>query len=221
MIPVAAAAEPATFDLRVRRPGYLALAEMCGKTPKFSRTAGRPFTKLSGISEERDIPSRLFPDYWTRCLDDLMKDYDQICAYSGFRIHPVTGATSADHYLAKSRHWRRVYEWTNYRLCSSRLNARKGDLRGVLDPFQIRPGWFQLELLGFQVIPGPRLSKATRAKIQRTIDTLGLNDFRHDREKDATRYWSKDVSLKTLREDSPFVASELARQGRLNAGDVW
>jgi hypothetical protein len=84
-----------------------------------------------------------------------MAAYHQICAYSCFRIHPVTGAQSADHFAPKSQSWRKVYQWSNYRLCSGRLNARKNDYGDVLDPFEIQPGWFQLELLGFQVIPDP------------------------------------------------------------------
>jgi hypothetical protein len=91
----------------------------------------------------------------------------------------------------------------------------------VLDPFTIQPGWFQLELLGFQVIPDPSLPRATRDAIQDTIDRLGLDDFKSDREKDAERYWNRDISLRVLKEESPFVAEELRRQGRLNPGDVW
>jgi hypothetical protein len=34
-------------------------------------------------------------------------------------------------------------------------------------------------------------------------------------------YWSGDVSLRVLKMESPFVAFELHRQGRLNPGDVW
>lgn len=48
-----------------------------------------------------------------------------------------------------------------------------------------------------------------------------LNAFREDREDDAERYWSRDISLKTLKRESPFVAAELHRQSRLNSGDVW
>jgi hypothetical protein len=221
MIPVELADEPDDFDRDVRQAGLRALAELCGKKPKFKRTAGKPFKKLKGVAHEGDIPSDRFPPYWVESLDALMKAYDQICAYSCFRIHRVTGARSADHFVAKSRSWRRVYEWSNYRLCCSRLNARKSDLRGILDPFQIAPGWFQLDLLGFKVRPDPSLPAPIRKKIQRTIDRLHLDDFRHDREKDATRYWTEGVSLEVLREESPFVAFELHRQGRLNKGDVW
>ncbi len=151
-----------------------------------------------------------------------MAAYDRICAYSCFYIHRVTGTASADHFAPKSRSWKEVYEWSNYRLCCSRMNARKSnDFGAVLDPFEIKEGWFHLELLGFQVVPNFSLPERTRSQVERTIAALGLNDFRHDREKDAERYWAKDISLRVLKEESPFVARELHRQGKLNPGDVW
>ncbi|MGZ2748665.1 hypothetical protein [Burkholderia stagnalis] len=219
MIPVAKAKKPTNFDETVLRPGLRAIAEMVGKPSPYPRTAGKSFNKIA--SRERDIPAEKFPDYWTCILDDLMKAYGNICAYACFRIHPVTGARSVDHFAPKSRKWRDVYKWSNYRLCSSRMNARKKDFGSILDPFAIQQGWFQLELLGFQVIPNPGLAKPVRDEIQHAIDTLGLNDFRRDRERDAECYWNGDYSLKILRAESPFVAYELHRQGRLNLGDTW
>jgi hypothetical protein len=69
--------------------------------------------------------------------------------------------------------------------------------------------------------PNKRTAGRPFQKIQRTIDRLGLNDFRRDREEDAERYWSRDVSLRVLRQESPFVAEELRRQGRLHRGEIW
>lgn len=219
MIPIALAPEPADFDRRVRQPGLRAIAELCGKTPPAKRTAGRRFKPIA--TREADIPADKLPPYWSESLGELMTRYHEICAYSCFRIHRVTGARSADHFAGKSRHWRRAYEWSNYRLCCSRLNARKNDVSSVMDPFKIEAGWFQLELVGFQVHPDRSRPKSLQAKIQRTISRLGLNDFRRDREQDAERYWSKDVSLVVLKQESPFVAAELRRQGRLNPDDTW
>lgn len=219
MIPVKEAREPKSFDSKVRQPGLRAIAEMVGKAPPHPRKSGKPCKKIA--SRECDIPSKKFPTYWTKALKDMMRAYGEICAYSCFRIHPVTGGRSADHFAAKSKNWQLVYEWSNYRLCCTRMNGRKRDFITVLDPFKIKPGWFQLEEVGFKVIPKKRLSKTTRAKIQATIDLLALNRFRRAREKDAERYWRGDISLRTLKEDSPFVAMELRRLGRLNPGDRW
>lgn len=219
MIPVSEATSPKDFDAKVRQPGLRAIAEMVGKPSPYPRKAGRKFAKIAVI--EDDIPAEAFPTYWTESLDDLMAAYHETCAYSCFRIHPVTGARAVDHFVPKSRSWRHVYEWSNYRLCATRMNARKGNFRGVLDPFKVQEGWFHIELLGFQVIPNPKLDATTRTKVQKTIDHLGLNDFARDRECDAERYWDGSVRLSDLKRESPFVAYELHRQGRLNAGDTW
>ena len=106
-----------------------------------------------------------------------MAAYNRTCAYSCFRIHPVTGARSVDHMAAKSRRWETVYEWTNYRLACALLNARKKEFSDVLDPFTIIDGWFQLELVGFQVEPANGLKNSIRAQVNQTIERLGLDDF--------------------------------------------
>ncbi|KQW30056.1 MULTISPECIES: hypothetical protein [Pseudomonas] len=90
-----------------------------------------------------------------------------------------------------------------------------------MDPFKVQPDWFQLELVGFQVIPDRNLPLNIQNDIQSTITALGLDDFRSEREQDAERYWQNDYSLKILKMESPFVAYELYRQGRLNPMDTW
>jgi hypothetical protein len=117
MIKVTPAPEPAGFDRDVRQPGLRAIAEKAGERPVPPRLKGRAFKKIADRRE--DIPGESFPSYWTKALDDLMTAYDSICAYSCFRIHPVTGSRTVDHMAAKSRAWDQVYEWMNYRLACS------------------------------------------------------------------------------------------------------
>jgi hypothetical protein len=219
MMPVTMAKKPATFDEKVRKPGLRAISEMVGQTPKFPRTGGHPFKKIA--TAKRDIPSEKFPPYWTEALDDLMSAYNQICAYSGFRIHPVTGSRSADHMIAKSLSWRNVYEWKNYRLACGRLNSRKREFDDVIDPFHVQAGWFELDLVTFNIVPAPGLNNKTTELINLTIERLGLNDFRHYREDYAELYLSREISLRVLRKEAPYIAYELFRQHRLNPGDVY
>lgn len=217
MIRVIPAPEPDAFDEAVRRPGLRAIAEMVGEDPVPPRKKGRKFEKIAD-SRDKIHPDRL-PAYWTEALDNLMTAYSHTCAYSCFRIHPVTGSRSVDHMAAKSRAWDQVYEWRNYRLACSRLNARKREFGDVLDPFLVEDDWFELELVGFQVKPAKHLDEATRAQVQATIDRLGLDDFRTHRERDAENYWA-GMPFKVLMEESPFVARELRRQGRVRPEDL-
>jgi hypothetical protein len=190
---------------------------MVGEEPVPPRKKGHNFQKIAD-SRDKIRPDR-FPTYWTEALDDLMTAYSHICAYSCFRIHPVTGSRSVDHMAAKSRAWDQVYEWSNYRLACSRLNARKREFGDVLDPFLVEDDWFELELVGFQVKPAKHLADETRAQVQATIDRLGLDDFRTHRERDAENYWA-GIPFKVLMEESPFVARELRRQGRVRPEDL-
>lgn len=48
-------------------------------------------------------------------------------------------------------------------MACSRLNARKRDFTDILDPFEVQTGWFQLELVGFQVLPAPKLDAEAAA----------------------------------------------------------
>uniref|UniRef100_UPI0025F0CEDF hypothetical protein n=1 Tax=uncultured Thiocystis sp. TaxID=1202134 RepID=UPI0025F0CEDF len=134
-----------------------AIAEMTGQVPPHPRRSGNAFkqrtrqevqadgTSISvPINRPEDLPASEIESYWTEAIDDLMQAYNEVCAYSCFRIHPVTGAASVDHMAPKSRAWDRVYEWNNYRLAAARLNARKNAFGDVLDPFEVQNGWFEL-----------------------------------------------------------------------------
>lgn len=216
MIPVQPAPEPPSFDAGVRIPGLRAIAELSGKSFHPPRTSGRPFSKVSVT--EGEIPPDKFPSYWTDALDDLMTAYQAVCAYSCFRIHPTTGAKSVDHFVPKSQDWKQVYEWSNYRLSSSIMNALKGEYTDVLDPFTIGEGWLQLEPVGYSVSANPALPSDVQSLIAQTIQRLRLNsaEMCRNREEDATRYLDGEVSLNILEQESPFVAFELRRMGMLS-----
>jgi 5-methylcytosine-specific restriction endonuclease McrA len=212
---VTPAPEPKHFDKDVRQPGLRAIAEMIGEQPP--RTAGHRFMKRANTRDK--LQPEDFPTYWTKVLPELKTAYNHICAYSCFRIHPVTGTATVDHFAPKSRHWDQVYEWNNYRLACSQLNSWKKDYGDVLDPFEIEDDWFVLELLGFQVLPNPQLEASLNKLVNETIARLRLNEFCKAREERAYEYWDGDISLKILEREAPFVARELCRQGRLNAED--
>ncbi len=225
MIPVSLAPEPAEFDSTVRQPGLRLIAEKIGEKPIPSRKNGSPFKKLVGVNTRDKIPADEFKDYWREAIHDMLIAYKRICAYSCFSIHRITGAASVDHMAPKSRRWDRVYEWSNYRLASSRMNARKNNFEDILDPFEIQDGWFQLEDFGFGIRANPNLQQDLIDRINETIKRLKLNDeyHRNQREQDIEEYMNGKgglaIPLWKLEQESPFVASELRRHGRLRAGD--
>ncbi|MCY1059720.1 hypothetical protein [Nannocystis sp. SCPEA4] len=216
MIRVNLAPEPPDFDRCVRQPGLNALAEMVGEVAPV-----RTGPKREKIADRReDIPSDKLPAYWREAIDDLLRAYHRICAYTGLYIYPVTGAASVDHLVAKSSEWFHVYEWYNYRLACARVNSGKG-VKSPLDPFEIEDGWFELELVGYQVLPGAGTHGQLRAAILATIEALHLNDadYRDARATYAEEYLQQHISGDFLRRHAPFVARELQRQGRVLSGE--
>lgn len=199
MIRVEPAREPDDFDDRVRQPGARALR-----------------------ARRKDLPT-----HWRRCLPQLRAAYDDTCACLGMRIHPATGAATVDHFVPKSKTPKLAYEWSNFRLAAQAMNTNKGAHRDVLDPFVIQDGWFVLDVGTFKVLPGPGLGAARRKQIRETIDRLKLNDatFCQAREEYHDRYLGlaepvrgaerEPLPFSWLRAECPFVASELARLGRL------
>ncbi|MGY2199462.1 hypothetical protein [Pseudomonas gingeri] len=213
MIRVELADEPESFDSKVRKAGLRAIAELVGE-PDLPKRKGRKRKKLAERRE--DIPADKFPPIWTEALPDLMEAYGRLCAYICIYIERVTGGGSVDHMLPKSRRWQDVYEWANYRLACTLMNARKNNYQDVLDPFEAEEGWFRLELTGYQVIPGADLDPVIEARVLATIKRLGLNDrdCLKVREDYATAYADRHISLEFLRRRAPFLAREIeAQQG--------
>lgn len=175
------------------------------------------------MANRRDrIPSDKFPAYWRDVLDEMHEAYEGRCAYLAMYIEKATGNPSVDHVIPRSRSWRQIYEWTNYRLAAALINSKKNDLELVLDPVAIGPGLFALDFLSMEVVKGPAVSTSQRTEVQDTIDTLGLNlqDCIDQRSEYYVAYKSQDISLRWLERRAPFIAQELRRQGKLNPGDA-
>ena len=219
MIHVDQAPEPPDFERKVRQPGLSAIAEMVGDPP----LAARPGPRRAKIADRReDIPSDKFPPFWTLAIDDMMEAYRQICAYMAIYIEKVTGAATVDHMIPRAVEWRQVYEWDNYRLACSLMNSRKSDAIFVLDPFRVKSGWFELDLVDFQLRPATTVSPHIRTRVESAITRLRLNDreCRGVREEYASSYWAREIPLSRLERRAPFVALELRRQGRLREHDT-
>ena len=152
-----------------------------------------------------------------------MRAYSYICAYCCERIR-AAASPSVDHLIPKSRAWDKAYEWDNYRLAALKLNGFKGDDPDVIDPFDVQPGWFALDLDFGQIKPGPvaEADPALKARVKKTIERLKLDspEMDDDRMKDAQDYRSKQLGWVLVQRDKPFLAAELRRQGRLNPGDT-
>ena len=124
------------------------------------------------------------------------------------------GSDTVEHFLPKSSYPDLAYEWTNYRLVCSRLNARKGNFEDVVDPFDVIPGMFNLHFPSLNVITGSNLTGPQQNLAESTIRRLRLNDSRSidTRQEYVKSYIGGHISATYIRHKAPFLMSELARQ---------
>ena len=201
VIPVKRKPVPKGFNAKVYRPGRRWLKKkglpLHGPVPKGN--------------DGKDIPLK---PYWRKCLRELHRRYEGVCAYVSIYIPRVTGSSSVDHFIAKSSSIEHAYRWRNFRLACGKINGRKGIFDDLLDPFEIKEGTFHLNLLTGAISPNPTLPPPLKAQAQATIDRLGLNDADCclDRLEFFDDYRKKQISSLYLKEKCPFVWYEVHRQ---------
>jgi hypothetical protein len=149
----------------------------------------------------------------------MMDAYGQCCAYLAMRLERATGSPTVDHFIAKERDWRLVYEWSNYRLSANCVNGAKGT-REVVDPFDVKAGWFELDLGTFFVRRGSGAPPTAHARIDATLPLLNLRQCVAQRGEFITSYRDGGIDLRNVERYAPFIAAELRRQGKLLRGDV-
>lgn len=199
MIPVQLQPEPIDFDVEVRQKGLVWIAKK-----GFALNAPAP-------------KGTKFPDYWSHSNKQLWTAYSGVCAYLAIYFEWVTGASSTDHFVAKSKDAVQAYEWNNYRLSCLGPNRNKNNYDDVLDPIGLLPNTFELILPTGQIRPSRTLTDKTDiAAARKSITRLQLDSAEHRemRMRHYTRYL-RSQDAQTLKELSPFVWYEAKRQGLL------
>ena len=192
MIPVRPKPEPRSFDKRVRKKGEKLLRKL--------KEEGRPFR----TSELRN--------YWRDALPDLHTLYDGICAYTCFYL---LSSETVDHFLPKSKHPELAYEWSNFRLASQRVNQRKGENLGLIDPFLVERGWFTIDFPSCIVRKSNVVPSIYARQVENTIRILKLNEddqLVQERCDIIMEYRNRHVRFEYLRKRYPFIAIEIERQ---------
>ena len=190
MIHVEPQSEPADFDKKVRNPG------------------------LKFLKDNPDCPATELKAYWRNVLHELWEKYHGICAYLAIFFEESTGASSVDHFVPKYKNRKLAYEWSNFRLSCLRANVKKHTSE-VLDPFTLEENAFVINFSDGSIKPNKNKSLEYQELCQRTIDILSLNDSSNKkmRKSHFDDYRKDYVSLDFLRRKSPFVYSEIVRQG--------
>lgn len=186
VIPVEPVPEPDKFDLEVRLKGNEWLVKNPDQRPK---------------------------DLWSPFRGDLAEAFKHRCGYSALRI-PYGG--SVDHFLSCKNHRELAYEWSNYRYCFANLNSRKKNADDkILDPFEVKPGWFEVVIPGFLLKPTSSIPQEVEFKAFETIKILALNgqDMIDARRRQYARYKRGSLTLQGLLEVAPLVGEAVQREG--------
>jgi uncharacterized protein (TIGR02646 family) len=199
LIPVSLQKEPRKFNTRVRQKGHAWL-----------NAAG------IALNAPPPDPSKL-PNYWTETNFDLWERYNGICAYLAIFFEFATGASSTDHFVAKSKNAGMAYEWDNYRLSCLGPNRNKNKFDDVIDPMGMSAEVFFLNLSSGRIKPNPNLKGVQRKLAMATIARLDLNSAvnKKMRAKHYSNYVSGQVAVDYLKTHSPFVWYEAQRQNLL------
>lgn len=191
MIHVDLQPEPSDFDRKVRQPGNAFLANI--DTPN-----NKQWNKHN---------------FWSRCSSQLYQIYGGVCAYSGEWFSRTTTSVSVDHFLPKSEHPEKAFEWDNYRLTTQVMNGYKGN-KSVMDPFTIQDGDLEIDFPSCLVKPRKSMTPAEKSKAKSTIKILHLNDEEQaDRRCEIVmQYVVGNINKDFLKLKYPFIAEELQRQ---------
>ncbi len=163
------------------------------------------------------VPSHFWnnKEHWRLALDELCVAYDRRCAFSTFRIEPVTGSRTVEHFQPKSKYPERAYDGTNFRLVCGLMNGRKRENEDVLDPFTIPADAFDIVPTSGEIMVHRNCPSGLRAMAQSTITRLKLDDG----ECNAHRLHHIKLFLTNSPRiepaDSPFVHHWLTQQGLL------
>jgi len=137
--------------------------------------------------EQAHPRSNKFPAYWRKYQPQLAAGFHDRCGWWAMRI--ADGAV--DHFLSKKFHRDRAYDWSNYRYSSGSVNSAKGTHDDkVLDPFEIQPGWFEVQLPSMLLKRTDLVPPALRAKADFTVKQLRLRSGHKERRN--RRAWYED-----------------------------
>jgi len=180
------------------------------------RAKGRNWLANKGIAFNTAPPKASdLPNYWSHSNKQLWVAYGGVCAYLAIYFEWVTGASSTDHFVAKSKNAGDAYEWSNYRLSCLGPNRNKSNFADVLDPIGLGADTFHINFLDGSIKSNGALPTPDQQRAQATITRLKLDspDNRAMRVRRFTNYLKGIVTLAHIEDESPFLHVEIVRQG--------
>jgi hypothetical protein len=185
MIRVRKVPEPRDFDANARKPGTAWL--------------------------RRNPAPRRPKDLWSPFKPQLAEGFRHLCGYSAM-FDPVG---SVDNYLSCKAARHLTYEWSNYRFAQEWVNKSKKNADGeVLDPHEVKDGWFEILLPSLQLKVTDKVPASKRAQAEHTLRRLHLRDDERvlrQRREWYRMYEAGELTLDGLRKKAPLIAAAVEK----------
>lgn len=151
------------------------------------------------------------PSYWREALPELRAAFAIRCAYTAM----LDRCGTVDHFVAAEHDRTLLYEWDNLRHASGWINSSKQDVTGILDPYEVGEGWFEVLLPSLQLVATDRVPPDKRALVEATLRRLPIVD--DERVVRQRREWLHEyeqgrVDLEGLRRYAPLVAAAVEKR---------
>lgn len=182
--------EPEGFDTKCRSKGRQWLADH----PKASRPKNNKRPK----------------DFWSPFKRHLADAFRDLCAY-GAMYEPVG---TVDHFTPVDADETLAYEWSNYRFASAWINSSKQAEGAVLDPLEVKDGWFEILLPSLQLVVTDQVPAHRRALAEATLIRLHLRDderIMRQRRRWYRQFQEGKLDLEGLRENAPLIAAAVEK----------
>jgi hypothetical protein len=152
------------------------------------------------------------PNYWRGFVMELGAGFHHRCGY----LAMLDLAGTVDHFRSTKYQRHLAYEWTNYRYATGWLNSSKQTIdAAVLDPFQVREEWFEIDLASLHLKLTPAIPKRLVDRAALTIKRLQLDRGRRTigmREYYYHKYQNGDFPLDYLEQVAPLISTAVRRE---------
>lgn len=153
-------------------------------------------------------------DFWSPFRPDLRRGFGQRCGYYAMYVHDGQVDHSTSWKTCKDNGTPELaYEWDNFRFVDGALNSRKKTWDdGLLDPFEVEEGWFEVELPTL-FLRAARVPPERQEAARLTLERLELDQG--PRALELRWEWFEDyrrgMPIEQLHEKAPLVAQAIER----------
>jgi hypothetical protein len=152
-------------------------------------------------------------DFWSPFRNALADGFCNRCGYGTMWIASGT----VDHFISIDADQSQAYEWSNFRYIDHWINSSKKNASGLLDPFDVCDGWFEILLPSMQLVMTDAVPQPFRDRARDTITRLKLQDHEtllRQRREWYRMYQEGQLTLAGLRSKAPLIAAAVEKQAK-------